>query len=90
MVEFVDDPGSGLGTQFVHILAKETQGKCLHCIAGIDGEWDPGAMVQARAATAKIAFVLDIVVNQKGIVQKFQRRRRDKRVFDTPAKRPAG
>ena len=68
----------------------EAHGERIHGVADVDGDGNAGAPMHGRDAAPGIASVLDVVVNQKCVVQHFQARRGIQRLFSAPAKRARG
>ena len=62
------------------VAHKRTDRKHVHCIADVNSNRHAMFSVDRWQAAAKLAAVLDVVVDQKGIVKQLDRGRRTERI----------
>ena len=87
VIDFVEDAHRRHRSEPLAGPAKKAHGERVHGIAGVHGDWNPGAAMHCRRAAPRLASVFDVVVHEKGIMQHFQPRRRGEHVLRAPSKR---
>ena len=90
VINFLEDPHRGRRPQSLAGLAKQAHGERVHGIAGVHGDWNSRAAMHRGDAASPIAAVLNVVVDEKPIVQHFQAGGGRKRIFRPPAQRSRG
>ena len=72
VIDFVEDAQRRHRSEPLAGLAEEAHGERVHGIAGVHGNWNPGAAMHCRDAAPRVAAVFNIVVHEKCVVQHFQ------------------
>ena len=90
VLRLVEDPVCELSTQDPNVLGQRADADGIHRVADVDGDRDALLDIQRRAVAAVQAPVLDVVVDEEGVVQQLDRHGRRQCLLDRATKGTAG